>query len=209
MTPLDAETFETLLDWVDGRLPPERAAHAARIADTDARSRAIVEWLRGFTAVGRALPLEHPPPIVRQRLNDHFERWRDDNRAIEEEISRFDATVLFDGRRRLAPAGVRGTDTDEVLHLAYTAATADLVLDVVRVPGHRLRIDGQVLLAEPGRAPVFEATATGPGFSIRTVDGDEFGRFRLDEVPDTAEHLQVTNGEIMVTAHLDLRPDVP
>jgi hypothetical protein len=201
--------FETLVDWVDGRLDPERAAEvAAHVEQGEPRVRAIVEWLRGLVEVGRRFPLEEPPPIVRQQLAARFAQWRDTERALADEIRRFDATVLFDSRERPVVAGVRGTLADEVVHLAYTSDAADLVLDVQRVPGHRVRIDGQVLPADAGGPSIFEATVSGAQFTIRTVDGDRLGRFRLDGVPEGAERLEVTNGTITLTVRLDLRPGV-
>lgn len=208
--PLDAADFETLADWVDGRLPADQAeAVAEHVVRADARTRAIVDWLRSFVALGRQFPLEDPPSIVRQRLQAHFARWRNADLAMHEEIKRFDATILFDSRTRPALAGTRGAVAEEVLHLAYTTEAADLVLDVQRLIGHQVRINGQVLRSDAGQAGVFEASVSGPGFTIRTVDGDELGRFCLDAVPDDAEELRATNGQITVIARLDVRPDAP
>ena len=57
-----------------------------------------------------------------------------------------------------------------------------------------------------GGAPVFEASVTGPGFTIRTRDGDELGRFSLRDVPRTRCQLKASNGLITVVADLDLDP---
>jgi hypothetical protein len=208
--PVDPRRFATLVDWIDGRLSPEHAdAVAAEVAQSDARTQAIVDWLRSFVSVGRRLPLEEPPPIVRQRLNSYFEQWWDKDQQLHQEIAAFDADILYDSRTAPVLAGARGTVTDSVLHLAYSTDAADLVLDVQRLVGHRVRIDGQVLVSGDSARPVFEATISGPGFTLRTVDGDVLGRFRLDDVPDTAERLVVSNGEITVTARLELRVDGP
>jgi hypothetical protein len=66
----------TLLDWLEGRLDPDRAERvAAQVADADERTLRTVQWLRGFLATARELPLEEPPPMVRQSLKQYFARW--------------------------------------------------------------------------------------------------------------------------------------
>jgi hypothetical protein len=68
--------FRVLLDWLEGRLDADRAERvAAQLAEADVRILHTVDWLRGFLTTARELPLEEPPPIVRQRLKQHFARW--------------------------------------------------------------------------------------------------------------------------------------
>ena len=170
--------------------------------------RAFAQWMRGFLDVARSVPLVDPPPIVRQRLHASFERWRDTQSAMRDEIARFDASIVFDSRTDLVAGGVRAglrTEPDGVVHLAYTTDAADLVLDVRPPAVGRVRIDGQVLLARPTASPIFEATASGSGFTTRTLDGDDLGRFCLESVPDTALQVSATNGEIHILAQVDLR----
>jgi hypothetical protein len=63
-----------------------------------------------------------------------------------------------------------------------------------------------VLLGDPAAAPVFAAEAVGPGFRVRTVDGDDLGRFTLPEVPAGRCRLELGNGETLLRAELDLTP---
>ena len=68
--------LRTLLDWLEGRLDTERAERvAAQVAEADEQTLRMVQWLRGFLATARDLPLEEPPPIVRQSLKQYFARW--------------------------------------------------------------------------------------------------------------------------------------
>ena len=68
--------FRTLLDWLEGRLDADQAARvAAQVAAADERTLRTVDWLRGFLTTARELPLEEPPPIVRQSLKRYFARW--------------------------------------------------------------------------------------------------------------------------------------
>ena len=68
--------FRVLLDWLDGRLDGDAAVRvAAVVAGADERTVRTVEWLRGFLATARLLPLEEPPPVVRQSLRVYFAGW--------------------------------------------------------------------------------------------------------------------------------------
>ena len=88
----------------------------------------------------------------------------------------------------------------DVIHLAYRRDLADLLIDVHPPPDGRVRLEGQVRPIEDSVAPVFEPTATGPGVEVRTIDGDELGRFALSPVPIEADALQVGNGELVLLA---------
>lgn len=196
----------TLLDWLQGHLDADAAARvSSEVASGDPRIRATVQWLRGFLTTAKALPLHDPPPIVAQNLNNFFRRWSEARAVLQREPVERRARLLFDSRKDLAVAGIRAAaDSDTAFHLAYTTADADLVLDVYRLGSGRVRLDGQVLLSEPTSAPVFEASAHEGNLAMRTVDGDELGRFRLADVSDGVRELHVTNGQIVIVAALDL-----
>jgi hypothetical protein len=77
--------FRTLLDWLEGRLDADRAERvAAQVAEADERTLRTVDWLRGFLTTARELPLEEPPPIVRQNLRQYFARWSRAQAALGE-----------------------------------------------------------------------------------------------------------------------------
>jgi hypothetical protein len=200
--------FETLLDWLDGRLDPAAAERvAAQVDVADERTRRTVAWLRGFLGTARELPLDEPPPIVRQNLKQYFARWSRARAELHQQPREVHVQLLFDSRQDVALAGVRaGTGDDHAVHLVYSADDGDLLLDVYRLEAGSVRIDGQVLLAEPQDAPIFEASVSGPGFTRRTMDGDELGRFTLHDVPGGHGQLTVTNGLITMLADVDLEP---
>ena len=199
-------SFGTLLDWLEGRLDPTEASQVSgSVAEGDSRTRAAVQWLQSFLVTAQAFPAPEPPPIIRQSLRQHFVRWSKARAALRAEPHLVDATMLFDSRQDLALAGFRGGgETDDAYHLAFTADVADLVIDVRRIADGQVRLDGQVLVGDPAAAPVFAAEAAGPGFRVRTVDGDELGRFTLPEVPAGFCRLTVSNGETLLRAELDL-----
>ena len=198
--------FALLLDWLEGRLEPAEAAEVAALVDrADARTQGLVDWLRGFLAAARALPLHQPPPIVRQSLAQYFARWSRARAELDQQPRLVHARLLFDSRQDLAATGVRaGVDCGETVHLAYTTEAGDLLLDVYELGPDRVRLDGQVLLAEPEGAPVFQASVTGPGFVLRTIDGDALGRFSLPDVPRGPCQLRASNGVLTIVVELNL-----
>jgi hypothetical protein len=204
----DRPDFATLLDWLEGRLDPDAARRVAvRVAEADERTRGTVEWLRGFLGTAHALPLDEPPPIVRQHLAQHFARWSRAQAELDFRPRVVHVRMLFDSRQDLAQVGVRaGASDEDVIHVVYSAAEGDLLIDAYRLGSGSVRLDGQVLLAEPQEAPVFEASVAGEGFVIRTKDGDELGRFSLSGVPEGRCQLTATNGLITIVADLDLDP---
>ena len=206
MTGSSQPTFEILLDWLEGRLDGAQAAQvSAQVAEGDNRTRTTVRWLQGFLATARRFPAPEPPPIIRQHLRQHFRRWCTARAAMRAEPRRVDATLLFDSRQDLVLAGFRGGDeTEDAYNLAFTTDVGDLVVDVRRVGNGQLRLDGQVLLGDAAAAPVFSADVAGPGYAVRTVDGDELGRFTLPQVPSGRCRLEVSNGEIILQTELDL-----
>lgn len=110
--------FRMLLDWLEGRLDADRAERvAAQVAEADERTLCTVDWLRGFLTTARELPLEEPPPIVRQSLKQYFARWS----RIQAVLRRVHVEPLFDNRRDAALAGVDAATDDDAIDLVYTA----------------------------------------------------------------------------------------
>ncbi len=206
MTTPTRPSFATLLDWLEGRLDADEAAQVSiRVANGDRRIKATVHWLQGFLATARAFPAPEPPPVIRQNLRQHFLRWSRAQAALRVRPDLVEASLLFDSRQDLALAGFRGgEDVTDAYHLAFTTDVADLVIDVRVTATGQVRLDGQVLPGDPAAAPVFAAEARGRGFRVRTVDGDELGRFTLAAVPVGRCRLEVGNGETILRAELDL-----
>ena len=176
------------------------------MAEADARTRRAVDWLRGFLTTAAELPMHEPPPIVRQNLAQHFARWSRARAELDHQPPEVQARLLFDSRQDLALAGVRARSEPDAVHLAYTSEAGDLLLDVYQLGSGLVRLDGQVLPAGPQEAPIFEASVAGPGFTVRTRDGDELGRFCLRDVPEARCQLSATNGLVVIVADLDLAP---
>jgi hypothetical protein len=201
--------FEVLVEWVEGHLDADTSAKVSEaVMAGDPEATASVEWLQEFLDVARAMPLHKPPPIIRQNLFRYFARWSQARATLDYPRLELNARPLFDSRLDLAPVGVRGlNDVEAIAHLAYTTDHADLVLDVSRVGGGMVRLEGQVLLTDDSQAHIFQAVVTGPSGTWRTIDGDALGRFCLAAVPEDASGLQVTNGDMTIVVALDLRSE--
>lgn len=65
-------TFETLLDWVEGRLAQPQVAHATAELAHDEAAQEIVEWIRLFEQVSEELVLVEPPASVHHDLEQLF-----------------------------------------------------------------------------------------------------------------------------------------
>ena len=202
----DRPDFAVLADWLEGRLDVEQAERVrTAVAAGDPSVRSAVAWLQGFLRTVESVPLHQPPPLLRQRLRQHFRVWAQGRPARSDQVDTVRAVLVFDSRVNRSLAQVRGRGEDDTLHLAFRSALADVVIDARLLGNGYARLDGQVLTAHPTRSGVFEAIASAPAFTIRVVDGDELGRFSMSPVPLDRYALKLGNGEFLVTADLDLR----
>jgi hypothetical protein len=202
-------TFAMLCDWLEGRLDEDTANSVAAAVETDdeGRLRPSVEWLQGFLTVGRELPLHTPPPIVRQRLQQHFTRWSKAREAMNAPPLFVTADLLFDSRKDLVGAGLRTAGIQPAVHLGYGSDVADVVLDAHPTPDGRLRLNGQVLPTSE-TAPVFAASVESATFSATVLDGDDLGHFSVNGVPRELITVKLSNGEMTLELRADLS-DIP
>lgn len=204
--PTPSIPLATLADWIEGRLDPDAAAAVTSAVESgDQRLIDAVAWLHRFMSSARAIPLDDAPRFVRQTLTQHFDRWARANALLQGAEEAFEAMLLFDSRQDLAGVGTRGTkELPGAVHLAYTTPVGDLLVDVWDLGRGRVRLDGQVLTTSPDAARIFEAVVEGAGFSARTVDGDELGRFAFADLPVGVTRLTARNGELSITAAMQL-----
>jgi anti-sigma factor RsiW len=198
-------TVPELLDWLEGRLSPDRRrAVEEAVATGDRGILELVRWYRTFRTEAARLPLVAPPPLIRQRLR----ALAATRRGELPPLVRLSAHPVLDTRRTL-PAGVRGpasTDTSRY-QLTFAAAGLVVVLDVVPDGPSTVTIRGQVIpqLETP---PVFEATAQGADGVVSTILGDELGGFRLSGVPVESRSLVVTNDAVEVEMRVNLSSEL-
>ena len=194
-------------DWVDGRLSePESAELAATIAD-DRGLQGDLEWLEDLHRTAEMLPQVAGPPLLRQLLRQRFRRWARTQAGVPKTAIELFPLPVFDSRRDRVALSVRSAGAlGEAVHLAWRTELAELVVDARPMGAGRYRLAGQVLLDHATSSPVFDATAKGAGILVRSVDGDDVGRFHLD-VPAGITELIVSNGEITISAGLDTLGD--
>ena len=198
-------TVPELLDWLEGRLSPDRRrAVEEAVAARDREILELVHWYRAFRADAARLPLVAPPPLLGQRLR----RLAAARRGELPPLVRLSAYPVLDTRQML-PAGVRGPDSTDTrrYQLTFAAPGVVVVLDVVPDGPSTVTIRGQVIpqLETP---PAFEASAQGAGGVVSTILGDELGGFRLSGVPVESRSLVVTNDAVEVQMSLDLSSEL-
>lgn len=191
---LDKPTFGQLLDWMEGRLTREAAAEVERLSAADDETRASVAWIEGFRRFGREHPIPPPPPIVKQRLMQAFERHHGRDRPHIGQT----AHLTFDSRDDVVMAGVRGfEEIDEGYQLTFTTETHGVLIDVFPTGPSTRRIEGQVLGLE-GEDNVWVVSVEHQGRSISDIHGDTNGSFALADVPSSVGALRLTNGSTTI-----------
>ncbi|MDH4279298.1 MAG: hypothetical protein OEW83_14595 [Acidimicrobiia bacterium] len=193
-TQSDKPTFGQLLDWIEGRLTREAAARFEQQSTFDEETQASIAWIKGFRRFGRSHPIPAPPPIVKQRLMQAFERHHGRDQPVVLQT----ANLMFDSRDDVVMAGVRGfEEIDEGYQLTFTTETHGVLIDVFATGESTRRIEGQVLGVE-GEDSVWVVTVDHAGRSITDIHGDTNGSFSLDDVPTTVDTLQLSNGRTTI-----------
>lgn len=201
-----APDFRTLVDWLDGQLPADRAAAvAAAVAAGDERIIAEVTWLHTFYRVAAQLPLEQPPPRVRHQLREDFARWArqppQPQRAVDEsstgagEPTSRVAWLVFDSRTDLPVTAAIGAEPG-VVHRAYASDAAELLIDFAPQPDGTTRMDGLVVPFAAVRSDSFEVTVRDRTGNVSSVSSPD-GRFRLDCDPG-ATGLEVRGRDLIL-----------
>ena len=202
--PLHQDRLGIIMDWVAGRADPDVEREVIEASRRDSDMVNDVNWATKLHRSATELPLIDPPPLLRQRLRQQFSRWVNAQDLPEPSVLGLSLTLVFDSRRDRLAVGMRGAGSDGgTLHLVWRTEIAELVMQARRQDSGLVQLHGQVLLAHSTSSPVFEATVYGPGTTVRATDGDIQGRFHT-LVPDTVERLVVTNGELAMSASIDL-----
>lgn len=172
-------TFTDVVDWVEGRLGPERAERVRGEVEADESLREAVTWLRRFRQAAAAEPWQAPPARVRAHLVHRFALERP---APPPLVERLRAAVTFDSALAQPVAGVRSAAPTTARHLVVSTEDLDVALDLY--PEDRdVRVEGQVLpVAETGDAAADVELSRGGGTLARTA-ADASGRFALPPVP--------------------------
>ena len=154
--------LRTLMDWLEGRLETARAEEVARaVATGDEQLTSTAAWAKEFLEVASAHPLERPPPIVRQRLGQHFRRWAESAGAAGRR--RYDGARRADLRQPRRP-GPRGRAFGQPGPTPCTwpspATSVTSSSTCCRASRAWSAVDGQILVRDPD-SPFFEVELVG------------------------------------------------
>jgi hypothetical protein len=189
-------SFTEIVDWVEGRLPAERARGVAEALRDDVRAADTAAWVAEFLATAGRLRLETPPPGLRGRLRGLF----DDPAGVGPDHGWSRARLLHDTRG--AVAGVRGTDGSTQTHLAFDSGAGRFVIEIGPASAGHVGVRG-LLLAE--RTPVAaEVTLLEAGVVRRRGHSTADGHFAFDEVPVVVDELRIAVDGLQVAAQLQL-----
>jgi hypothetical protein len=177
--------FSELLDWLEGRLPPDQArAVAKRLETADAATQADLDWLRLFLQARRSVQFAAPPPRVRKTLKERFAAYSQAQRPPGP-FQRWLATLTFDSRTQPATVGLRSVaDEGPQQQLIYKTDAAEIALTIHSTPPNRnFMVTGQIFPAANIPAHAFSVQLLA---GIREIDlalPDELGEFTFTNLP--------------------------
>ncbi|GAA1744367.1 hypothetical protein [Aeromicrobium alkaliterrae] len=194
-------TFTRLLDWVDGRLDDDAAEAVRAHVESSETAAEAVEWIRSFREAGTAMPLETPPPEVRQNLRDAFRRhakFPPGTGPVSE--------LSGDPRPLRVAAGARSADGEGVGHVVLEGSGVTLTLSVLHRRADLVDLHG--LLTWDGSDPRPEIVLSSPDPTARRVTRPEAdGEFRLTDVTRATNEVWVVSPSASLHAQLDLGTD--
>lgn len=181
-------------DWAEGRLDEQAAADvASRLRSGDGHLVDAYHWYSSFRDLGARLPVETPPPVVRQRLRGLLDRALGKTPQVETLL------VVHDSRLDADLVGARsGPGQSSTSRLTLRSPSAEVVL-VLRSHGDTVDLRGQVLI-EHATLPAFAVEIDG----LVSVDGDDLGGFELRGVDLRADRLRLWNDDLDLRAEIDL-----
>lgn len=152
------------------------------------------EWEEAFRRFAADHPIPKPPPIVKQRLLQAFER----HRGIDAVPIHQTAQPVFDSRSDAVLVGYRGpAEIEERYQRTFASETHGVLLDIEPLADHAVRLEGQVLGVET-RAKVWEAKVFFTSGSTTDIGGDENGCFSIEAARPDIDRLRLTNGELII-----------
>lgn len=174
--------FAQLMDWLEGRLPPDEAqVVAAQVAAADAEVQADVAWLRAFYRARQRVVVQEPPTAVTDQLEQRFiafarsrrpSRWRS-----------LIAALTFDSRTQAA-VGVRTAVTPTVQRqLIYTAEAATIVCTLQQRQDKQFDLLGQFLPTDASDVDLVQVQLFQDNAEFDHTLTDDLGEFTLTALP--------------------------
>jgi hypothetical protein len=192
--------FSELLDWLEGRLPPDQARAVAEHLETaDAATQADLEWLRLFLQARQSVQFAYPPPSVRETLK---QRFADHVQARQPPglFQRWLATLTFDSRAQAATAGLRSVaDEGPQRQLIYATEAAEIALSIQpTLPDKNFTVTGQIFPVGDTSAHAFSIQLLRDAQEVGLATADELGEFTFANLPAGEYEMVASAGQYEV-----------
>jgi hypothetical protein len=200
MNKSNSPRFSELLDWLEGRLPPDEARTVAeRLHAADATTQADLDWLRLFLQASQSVQLASPPPSVRETLKERFTAYAE-VRQPPGLFQRLLAALTFDSRAQPATAGLRSVaDESPQRQLIYTTEAAEIALTVrPTVPDKNFTVTGQIFPIGDTPAHAFSVQLLRDVQEVGLTAADELGEFIFANLPAGDYEMVVSAGQYEV-----------
>jgi len=198
--------FSELLDWLEGRLLPDKARDVAeRLETADAATQADLDWLRLFLKARQSVQFASPPPSVRETLIQRFAEARQPPGFFQ----RLLANLTFDSHAQPVTAGLRSAaEEGQQRQLIYTTEAAEIALTVQSIlPDKNFIVTGQIFPMADTPTDAFSIQFLRDAQEVALAATDELGEFTFSDLPAGEYHMIVSAGqyEVVIPSVL-LRP---
>ena len=205
MNKSNAPRFSELLDWLEGRLPPDKArAVAERLQSADAATQADLDWLRLFLQARQSVQFASPPPRVRETLRRAFAAYAE-AREPPSPFQRWLATLTFDSRAQPVTAGLRSAQRAEEgqrRQLIYTTEAAEIALTVQSIlPDKNFIVTGQIFPVGDTPSHTFSIQLLRDAWEVALAATDQLGEFTFSGLPAGEYDIVVSAGQYEVIIH--------
>ena len=200
MNKSNAPRFSELLDWLEGRLPPDKAqAVAERLQSADAATQADLDWLRLFLQARQSVQFASPPPSVRETLRRDFAAYAE-TREPPSPFRRWLATLTFDSRAQPITAGFRSAAGEaQRRQLIYTTEAAEIALTIQSsLPDRNFIVTGQIFPMGDTLTHTFSIQLQRDAWEVALAATDELGEFTFADVPAGEYDIVVSAGQYEV-----------
>ena len=209
MNESNAPRFSELLDWLEGRLPPDKARDVAeRLQTADAATQADLDWLRLFLEARQSVQFASPPPGVRETLKQRFAAYAE-AREPPGPFQRWLATLTFDSRAQPVTAGLRSAaEEGQQRQLIYTTEAAEIALTVQSIlPDKNFIVTGQIFPMGDTPTHTFSIQLLRDAWEVALAATDELGEFTFADLPAGEYDIVVSAGQYeVVIPSLHLQP---
>lgn len=206
MNESNASRFSELLDWLEGRLPPDKARDVAeRLQTADAATQTDLDWLRLFQQARQSVQFASPPPSVRETLIQRFAEARQPPGPFQ----RWLATLTFDSRAQPVTAGLRSAaEESQRRQLIYTTEAAEIALTVQSIlPDKNFIVTGQIFPMGDTSTHAFSIQLLRDARQVALAAADELGEFTFANLPAGEYEIVASAGQYeVIIPSLHLQP---